>query len=163
MELYLMQHGSAFSKDIDPEEPLSPVGREQIIKSAQAVRRMGLAFDVVVASPKTRSQQTAGVVCELIGFPEENIVVTDKVKAMASPAESIEFLEQYKNQGAVLVAGHLPNLARVAGELLSPGHAPAIQFSNGGLTRIDVWEERDKAPVLRWHLTPFQMQVIAGA
>jgi phosphohistidine phosphatase len=124
---------------------------------------MGLAFDVVMTSPKTRARQTAGVVCELIGYPEENIVVTDKVKAMASPAESIEFLKQYKEQGAVLVAGHLPNLARVAGELLSPGHAPAIRFSNGGLTRIDLWEERDKAPVLRWHLTPFQMQVIAGA
>jgi phosphohistidine phosphatase len=163
MELYLMQHGSAFSKDVDPDQPLSPVGREQVIKSAQAVRRMGLAFDMVASSPKTRARQTAEVICELIGYPEEDIVISDALKAMAPPTESIQFLEQYRQQGAMLVTGHLPNLAKLAGELLSPGHAPAIQFANGGLTRIDLWEERDKAPVLRWHLTPFHMQVIASA
>lgn len=163
MELYLMQHGSAFSKDVDPEQPLSPVGREQIIRSAQAVRRMGLSFDLVVSSPKTRALQTAGIVCELIGYPEDQILVTDLVKAMTGPAETIEFLRGYKNKDAVFAAGHLPNLAKVAGELLSPGNPPAIKFQNGGLTRIDLWEERDQAPVLRFHLTPLQMQILADA
>lgn len=163
MELYLMQHGSAFSKDIDPEQPLSPVGREQIIKSAQAVRRLGLGFDLVVSSPKLRAKQTAEIICELLGYPEEDIAITDLVKAMSGPQETIEFLKSHKNQGAVLVVGHLPNLAKVAGELLSPGHAPAIKIMNGGLTRIDAWEDKDKEPVLRWHLTPLQMQILAGA
>jgi phosphohistidine phosphatase len=163
MELYLMQHGSAFSKDVDPDRPLSPVGREQIIKSAQAVRRMGLSFDLVAASTKTRARQTAGIICELIGYPEDDILVTEMVKAGTGPSDTIEFLRSHKDKGALLVTGHLPNLPKVAGELLSPGHAPDIKFENGGLTRIDVWEEKDKEPVLRFHLTPLQMQILAGA
>lgn len=163
MELYLMQHGSAFSKDVNPEEPLSPVGREQIIKSAQAIRRMGLSFDLVVASPKTRSRETAVIVCEAVGYPEEGILVTDKVKAMAGPAETIEFLKTHKDKDALFVAGHLPNLAKAAGELLSPGHPPVIRFQNGGLTRIDLWVGRDGMPILQWHLTPLQMQILGGA
>jgi phosphohistidine phosphatase len=163
MEIYLMQHGSAYSKDVDPDRQLSPVGREQIIKSAQAVRRMGLGFDVVLSSPKARARQTAGIICELIGYSEDEIAVTELLKATTGPAETIEFLKSHKKKGALLVVGHLPNLAKVAGELLSPGNPPNIKFQNGGLTRIDVWEENQPEALLRWHLTPLQMQILAGA
>jgi phosphohistidine phosphatase len=67
MELYLMQHGPNLSKDEDPEEPLSPDGKKQILKAAKAIKKMGLQFDVVIASPKKRSQQTAEIVAEAVG------------------------------------------------------------------------------------------------
>ena len=59
MLIHLMQHGACLSKELDPHQPLSPVGREQAIKSARAMRTLGLRFQLVVASPKLRSLQTA--------------------------------------------------------------------------------------------------------
>ena len=86
MEIYLMQHGPNLSKNEDPEESLSPEGEAMVSKAAQAIKRMGLAFDAIIASPKMRSKQTAAFVAEAAGYPLENIIETEKVKAM-TPAE----------------------------------------------------------------------------
>ncbi|MGD9339110.1 MAG: histidine phosphatase family protein [Syntrophobacterales bacterium] len=79
MEIYLMQHGPNLSKDEDPEESLSPEGEAQVSKAAQAIKRMGLGFEVIIASPKKRSKQTAAIVAEAVGFPVEDILETEKV------------------------------------------------------------------------------------
>jgi phosphohistidine phosphatase len=163
MELYLMQHGAALTKDVDPDRPLSPVGREQIIKSAQAMRKLGIRLDAVVCSPKTRAAQTADIVCELTGFPEDRIIVSDKVKAMAEPVQSASLIREHPEESVVFVAGHLPNLERLAGYLLSPQDPPSIRFENGGLTRIDFPQDEENGPRLRWHLSPLHLQIIAGA
>lgn len=83
MEIYLMQHGLALSEEQDPERGLSAEGKKQIETAAQAIRRMGLRFDLIVASNKERSRQTAHVVAEGTGYAE-SIVETDKVKPAAS-------------------------------------------------------------------------------
>ena len=114
MEIYLMQHGPNLSKDEDPEEPLSPNGKKQVSKAARAIKRMGLKFDVIIASPKTRSQQTAVLVAEAAGFPVERIVETEKVKAMTPAEETIAYLAQFDEKESILIAGHLPSLAEIA-------------------------------------------------
>ncbi|MEJ2364167.1 MAG: phosphohistidine phosphatase SixA [Deltaproteobacteria bacterium] len=161
MEIYLMQHGPNLSKDEDPEEPLSPDGKRQILKAAEAIKRMGLQFDVIIASPKKRSQQTAEIVAEAVGFPSERIVETAKVKAMTPAEETIAYLEQYNDQKSIFIAGHLPSLAEIGSNLLTSGSKATIQFERGGLGRIDV----DKLPThegkLRWYLTPAQLELIA--
>ena len=57
MLIHLMQHGVCLSKELDATQPLSPVGGEQIEKSATAARVLGLRFELIVASPKVRSLQ----------------------------------------------------------------------------------------------------------
>lgn len=161
MELYLMQHGTCFSKDIDPDQPLSPVGREQVAKSAEAVRRLGLGFDVILASPKTRSIQTAEAVALAVDYPETAIVITDKVKAMTPAPETAAMLERYAAMQAVLVCGHLPNLAEVASHLL--GAKVRIGFANGGLVRLDMPEPPAREATLKYCLTPLHLQIIAGS
>ena len=56
MEISLMQHGPNLSKDEDPEEPLSREGEAQISVAAGAAKKIGLQFDVVIASTKKRSR-----------------------------------------------------------------------------------------------------------
>ena len=162
MEIYLMQHGACFSKDVDPEQPLSPVGREQIEKSAAAVKKFGLEFDLVLASPKRRSQQTAKAVAEQTGYPVDKIVVTDKVKAMTPPDQTLEFLKQYGDLEKIFIAGHLPSLAEVASMLLTSGPKVRIKFEMGGLCRIDVETLPSNQGVLCFYLTPAQLRLIAG-
>ena len=161
MEIYLMQHGPNLSKDEDPAEPLSPDGKKLVSKASQAIKRMGLQFDVIIASPKTRSQQTALLVAEAVGFPLEEIVETEKVKAMTPAEETIAYLAQFDEKNSILIAGHLPSLAEIASALLTSGSKATIQFERGGIGRIDV----DKLPTnegkLRWYLTPAQLELMA--
>jgi phosphohistidine phosphatase len=161
MEIYLMQHGPNLPKDEDPEESLSPDGKKQVSKTAKAIKKMGLHFDVIIVSPKKRSQQTALLVAEAVGFPVEGIMETEKVKAMTPAEETVDYLAQFNEKDSIIIAGHLPSLAEIASVLLTSGSKATIQFERGGLGRIDV----DKLPThdgkLRWYLTPAQLELIA--
>ena len=161
MEIYLMQHGPNLSKDEDPEEPLSPDGKRQVSKAAKAIKRMGLKFDVIIASPKTRSQQTAALVAETVGFPVEGIMETQKIKAMTPAEETIAYLAQFNEKDSILIAGHLPSLAEVASALLTSGSKATIQFERGGIGRIDVEKLPTHDGKLRWYLTPAQLELMA--
>jgi phosphohistidine phosphatase len=138
MEFYLMQHGQAVPEYENPEQPLSREGVARIQASAAAMKRMGIAFDVIVCSPKKRSRQSAALVAEGVNYPYSDIVETEKVKATAPPDEAVSFLREYGGDKRVLVAGHLPSLARIASLLLGGSEdAVRVRFENGGLCRID--------------------------
>ena len=161
MEIYLMQHGPNFSKDQDPEESLSPEGEAQVSKAAEAIKKMGLKFDVILASPKKRSKQTAAIVAEAIGFPVDAIVETNWVKAMTPAEETIQYLKEFAAKESIMIAGHLPSLAEVASSLLTAGSRATIQFERGGIGRIDVDALPTTEGRLRWYLTPAQLELMA--
>jgi phosphohistidine phosphatase len=162
MEIYLMQHGPSFSRDMDPEESLTPDGEAMIAMAGRGLKRIGLRFDVIVCSTKKRALQTARIVAEQLGFEPEKILQTDFLKPMAAPEESIRLLKQYEGVKAVLVAGHLPSLAEIASMLLTEGSKATIQFERGGIGRIDVDSLPTHQGRLRWYLTPEHLKLMAG-
>ena len=161
MEIYLMQHGPYLAKEQDPDEGLSPEGDTRIHASGKALKKMGITFDVILASPKKRSGQTAAIVAEEVGFPPEKIMETEKVKAMTPPEETIKVLREYGANRKVLIAGHLPSLAEVASSLLTEGSHATIAFERGGCCRIDVQDLPTHSGHLKWYLTPEQLNLIA--
>jgi len=161
MEIYLMQHGPYLHKEQDPDEGLGPEGDARIHASGKALKKMGITFDVILASPKKRSRQTAAIVAEEVGFPPEKIMETEKVKAMTPPEETITVLREYGANTKVLIAGHLPSLAEVASSLLTEGSHATIAFERGGCCRIDVQDLPTHSGHLRWYLTPEQLKLIA--
>ena len=162
MEIYLMQHGPALPKDQDPEEGLNPDGEARIYTSGRALKKMGVAFDAMLSSPKKRSKQTAAIVAREVGFPLERIMETKKVKAMTPPEETVQALSQLSEAERVLIAGHLPSVAEVASFLLTEGAKAAVQFEMGGCCRIDVEELPTHSGRLRWYLIPDQLRLIAS-
>lgn len=162
MEIYLMQHGPPLPKEQDPEEGLSPEGEARIRASGQALKKMGVSFDVILSSPKKRSRQTAAIVAEAVGFKQENIIETEKVKAMTPPEETLETLAGLSGAERVLIAGHLPSVAELASFLLTEGSKAAVQFEMGGCCRIDVEKLPTHSGRLRWYLLPAQLQLIAS-
>jgi phosphohistidine phosphatase len=162
MEIYLMQHGPALPKDQDPEEGLSPEGEARIHTSGRALKKMGVAFDAMLSSPKKRSKQTAAIVAREVGFPLEKIVETKKVKAMTPPEETVQALSQLSGAERVLIAGHLPSVAEVASFLLTEDAKAAVHFEMGGCCRIDVEELPTHSGRLRWYLIPDQLRLIAS-
>jgi phosphohistidine phosphatase len=161
MEIYLMQHGRALPKDKDPNEGLSPEGKEQIHTSGKALKKMGIHFDAILSSTKERSKQTAAIIAEELGFPVEKIIETDKVKAMTSPEETVQALGALSGYKKVLIAGHLPSLTEVASSLLTDGSRAMVDFKNGGCCRIDLEQLPTHSGRLIWNLQPEQLNLIA--
>lgn len=162
MLIHLMQHGACLSKELDPHQPLSPVGKEQIEKSAQAARILGLRFELILASPKTRSLQTAKIMAEATSYPTERIEVTEAVKAMTPPQSTLDLVKEYQGLDSILITGHLPSLSHVISLLLTGGNRLDIDVENGGLTQID-WQDFAGKARLNFHLPPAQLAVIAKA
>jgi len=162
MEIYLMQHGPALPKEQDPEEGLSPEGEARIHWSGKALKKMGICFDVILSSPKKRSKQTAEIMAKEIGIPPENIIETEKVKAMAPAEETVKTLSELSGKERILIAGHLPSVAEIASFLLTEGSKANIGFEMGGCCRIDVDDLPTHSGRLRWYITPDQLKLMAS-
>lgn len=162
MELFLMQHGVCLPKELEPDQPLSPVGYDQVERTGTALRRMGADFDAILCSPKTRSYESAQVVAQCTGFPEKAIRVTEAVKAMAPPSALFDLLQEQGNLQSVFVAGHLPHLGEVVSMLITDHCKVAIQIENAGLLRLEVLNFERPAGTLLWYLTPGQLKLLSG-
>lgn len=163
MELYLIQHGLARPASEDPAESLSQVGMAQIETAGRALKRLAVDLDLILASPKTRSRQTAEVIARCLGLEEGVILQTDQVKAKATPQETAAFLKELSHPQAVLIAGHLPNLAEVASYLLTPVGKVAIAIENGAVIRIDLPQPDSGAGELMWYLRREHLERLASA
>ncbi len=162
MELYLMQHGACFSQEIDPNQPLSPVGAEQIEKSAKACARMGVCFETIIASDKLRAEQTARLMAKGTGYPEKAILTTDLVRPMSLPAAALDYLKKFEARRGVLLCSHLPFLQNLASALIADGGVARIKFENGGLACVDAPKIAPGAAALRYYLTPMHLKIISG-
>ncbi len=161
MLIHLMQHGLCLPKELDAHQPLSPIGREQIQKSARAAQALGLRYELVIASSKTRSLQTAEIMADYTGYPISRIEVTDAVKAMAPPQGAINFIREYDGLDSIFIAGHLPSLSLIASTLLTGGSNLSIAIENGGLMQIDL-QSGETTGTLNWYLSPAQLAQIAN-
>ena len=61
MRIYLVQHGEAASKDVDPQRPLTQKGRQDVTKTANFLMASGAHIDMIWHSTKTRAIETAGI------------------------------------------------------------------------------------------------------
>lgn len=154
MEIYLIQHGEAKPKDVDPERGLTAEGERQIEVSAKALKGLGVAIDLVVTSTKKRAQQTAQILAKGLGYPKEDIVANKGFDPLAPADEAIGFLKGFEEKGHILVAGHLPSLAEIASALLCEGSKVAIDFKMGGVCRIDCEGLPTHTGVLIWYIRP---------
>lgn len=165
MELYLMQHGACLSKELDPEQSLSPVGRDQVEKSARAARLMGLSLDAMVTSPKKRARQTAAILAAAVEYPANGIRVTDAVKAMTPPQTTLEYLEELKGRfelSRVCIVGHMPSIGELISALITNDSKAAVQIENAGLSRVDILDFQRPAGTLIWYMGPQQLGLIRG-
>lgn len=119
MILILMRHGEAFSEYEDPMRPLTPEGRAVVQKTAGELQGKIPHLDEIWHSRKKRSAETAALVAETFG-------AKDKLGIMngLNPNDSTGFIldeigiKQAENKRqAILVVGHMPQLANLVEEL----------------------------------------------
>jgi phosphohistidine phosphatase len=147
VRLYLVQHGEAKAESVDPDRPLTDRGAEDVRRVAgYAVAQLGVRPTRLVHSGRTRARQTTDIWGELLeARPEE----ADGLEPNGDPATWVERLQH--ETADLLLAGHLPYLARLAGALLAGDpERPMVRFRPGGLVGL---ERADNGWVL-WAVLP---------
>ncbi|MEW8506443.1 MAG: phosphohistidine phosphatase SixA [Candidatus Thiodiazotropha sp.] len=150
MKLYLVQHGEACSKDVDPDRPLTDQGRRDVDRLVAFLGQAGISADRVIHSGKLRALQTAERLSPVIApgrVPEANgrINPNDDPKAFA--------LFQEERGEVMLVVGHLPFMARLVSHLLiGDEEKPIVSYHPGSIICLE--REKDMNWRLNWMIRP---------
>jgi phosphohistidine phosphatase len=161
MNLYIMQHGPCLPQEINAEQPLSPLGRDQMSTTAKAMRIMGLWFDVALCSPRAATTQTTQLIAEGMGYSANCITTLPALEHAHSIKACIEALHSFERYQAIFLCGHLPLLGDVASHLLSTGPRLGLALENNALLCLSVPNLSTRGGSLRWLLQFPQLQMIA--
>jgi phosphohistidine phosphatase len=161
MEIYLVRHGAAHTKEDDPERHLNKDGLDQCHLSGKALRRLDIKFDLVISSPKVRARQTAEIIADEVGYPKDKIEITETLEPTASPKDTISYLNNFTEKNNIMLAGHLPLLGNLASALLSENTQISLYFEAGAVCQIDVDQPISHNGNFRCFLTPEQLKLIA--
>ena len=151
VRLYLVRHGQAKPKEVDPERGLTDLGRQEVQALAAFLRPLQLKVTQVWHSGKPRAAQTAEILAPaLAGSPE---VAQRKGLAPNDPPEAVEDQLASAGRGGLMIVGHMPLLGRLASALLAGGRAPdVVAFEQASLLCL---ERGDKGIwSIRWMVTP---------
>ncbi|OGW12641.1 MAG: hypothetical protein A2W77_00200 [Nitrospinae bacterium RIFCSPLOWO2_12_39_16] len=93
-----MQHGQAQSEEEDPQRHLSPEGKAQIKRTAIALKKMSVSFDLIISSPKARTRESAEIVADTLSYSLNEIEITDTLNPNSSPEDFIDYLAGFKDR-----------------------------------------------------------------
>lgn len=148
--LYLVQHGEAVAKEVDPERPLSPSGTDAVVRMASFMKNAGISVDRVLHSGKTRAKQTAEIFAKSIS--ESGVTETMSGINPNDPVE--DFLTHIDRLNTpTMVVGHLPFMAKLVSQLVIDSDAIAIvNYQPGSVVCLEKVD--DKHWGVRWMLRP---------
>lgn len=160
MDLFVLRHGKAGQASPDTDDimrALTSPGRREIRIIARWMRREGIEFDVIASSPLIRASETAGIVARMLD-QKDKLVMWDDL-APGGDFDSICYhAAQEKNNAAVLIVGHEPDLSILIGKIISGVGPASIILAKGGLAKIKNFSYTTKpSGELQWLLTPKQI------
>jgi phosphohistidine phosphatase len=162
MNLYLMQHAPCLPQEVKANQPLTPVGHDQTVSAARAMRIMGLWFDALLASPFHPAMQTAGIIAEGMGYALSSVTSFEALRGATPLKTCLEHLRECERHQSVLLVGELPLLGSLASHLLSSGPKLGIALEGGAMLALGVPRLESRNATLRWLLQPGQLQMIAA-
>lgn len=142
--LTLLRHadadpGDAATRDFD--RPLTPAGRLEARAIGGEMRRLGLSFDVILASPATRVRQT---LAEAASGYEGALEAIEDERIYLAALETLMGLVRSTgdDKRSLLLVGHNPGMAHLLAALGGEA-AGALSYPTGALAEISL-------PVERW-------------
>jgi phosphohistidine phosphatase len=134
VRLYLIQHGEAKSEEQDPDRPLTDHGVTDVRRVVGVAAGTGsVVVERILHSGKTRARQTAAPWGEALDVPIEE---ADGLAPRDDPA--IWAARVAAESRDMMLVGHLPHLARLAGLLVAGDpDCPLIAFRQGGLVGLE--------------------------
>jgi phosphohistidine phosphatase len=150
MKLYLVQHAKAASKEADPQRSLTEEGLRDIRKVAEFIKPLNLSVDYLWQSGKTRAQQTAEILADVVEVKKEmaaheGLAPNDDVSTLRD--------EIISDRLDIMIVGHLPFLSKLTSLLLTNSQSSnPVAFKNGGIVCLDYSD--DNQCQLDWMITP---------
>lgn len=153
MKLYLVQHGEACPKDVDPERPLTVKGRKDVGRIAQFLHQKGINIDRIIHSGKLRADQTAEILASRIA-PDVILETSDMLDPHDDPA-----IFNWRDDGReidTLIVGHLPFMAKLASRLLiNDMEKTILAYLPGSIVCLEFVDDRWQ---LNWMIRPELME-----
>ena len=150
MRLFLVQHGNALPKDVDPERGLSESGKQDVANVAAFLARGSVQVERIFHSGKKRAWETAELfrVCLI---EDGNFDERDGI----APRDSVvDFTEEIKNLSKnTMFVGHLPFLGKLVAHLIAGnGNIYVVSFTPGTVVCL----ERDSNDIwsVAWMVSP---------
>jgi len=149
MRVYLVQHAEAVPADLDPEQPLTPAGRETARRVARWLAATGRARpSEILHSTKLRAKQTAEIFARALATPPlreaPGLGPGDDVEPATTAVQSAP--------GDLMLVGHLPHLNRLASLLVSSNPAAdVVRFRNAGVICL---EKQGNQWAILWAVVP---------
>ena len=150
MKLYLVQHGEAVSKAVDPDRPLSERGRGDVERVAGLLERAGLRVGQTIHSGKTRARQTAEILAAMLS-PDQTPSARGGLDPKDPVAPVAEQIADFADD--TMLVGHLPFMARLVTVLLTADETrTVVSFQPGSIVCL----ERDETGgwQLLWMIRP---------
>lgn len=149
--VYLMQHGEAVEKEVNPDRPLTENGRLTTRRMGMFLRDNHIPILEIWHSPKTRARETAQVIAECVNssIPMKEL---EELEPDVPPKKICKILSEGEVDN-ILIVGHLPHLSRLV-SLLVVGDADKeiVQFEKSGIVCIE--SEEIGTGIIRWMLIP---------
>lgn len=115
MKLYLVRHGEALAKDVDPDQSLSPLGRANVERLTGFLGERGVRVHRIQHSGKARARQTAEILAGAIAdggacTAREGLAPNDPTAPVARDLAGL--------REDTMLVGHLPFMGDLAALLL---------------------------------------------
>ena len=115
MRLYLVRHGEALPKEVDPERGLSEEGRHGAEKVAAFLKGQAIEVEAVWESGKKRATQTAEIMASAV-TSKRGVVRRSGMDPMDPVVPLVEKLSSLEED--YMLVGHLPFLSILASRLI---------------------------------------------
>ena len=141
--IYLVHHGDAVGPDVEPQRPLSALGRSQAETLAQECASRGVVPRAIWHSGKLRARQTAEPFWRLC-----NPLATFEAIRGLQPDDPPAWIRDrlIEEDRDIIIVGHMPHLPAALALLTENAYTSAIAFPLHGLVALEAdgprWKER---------------------
>ncbi len=161
--IYVVRHakaglGGAHTGDFDRK--LDEVGLKAAHFMAELLEEKGVVPELVLASPAQRALSTAGIFCDILGYPKERLETRMEIYEGGAGRLLTILQEIADTSKTVMLFGHNPTMTSFS-NLLSEGDIDSL--ATCGVVRIDLdlemWREvRPGSGKLVWYEFPKKHQ-----
>jgi phosphohistidine phosphatase len=139
MFLYLVQHGEAKREEEDPARGLTEKGIQDARNVSVYAKKLNVKASRIYHSGKTRAMQTAQILADHLN-PEKGMSGTDGLTPMDDPSIWAKRIAGMSED--IMLVGHLPYLAKLAGLLLCGDKEKMfIDFKMGGIVCLKRFDD----------------------
>lgn len=170
MKLFLLRHGLAVERgspgfEDDFIRPLTAKGRHQLRQSCAGLKKLGVKFDQLLASPLIRARETSAIVAAELKCAPRRCRLSENLRPGAEPARLVTELKALgSGPEKILLVGHEPDLSRLIALLVTGKIAGGFELKKGGLAKLEIAHLRaGRCAVLKWMVTPKILAAIQDA